>query len=75
QLSDADKASLRKLNVAETTLSTQFHTRLGAATAAAAVVGDDKAKLAGQDEDAINNAAHAAKERTLDGKFQMPLTN
>ena len=34
QLSDADKASLRKLNVEETTLSTQFHTRLVAATAA-----------------------------------------
>ncbi|KAG1253904.1 hypothetical protein G6F68_011115 [Rhizopus microsporus] len=62
QLSDADKASLRKLNVEETTLSTQSHTRLVAATAAAAVVVDDKAKLAGLDEDAINNAAAAAKE-------------
>ena len=57
QLSDADKATLRKLNVEETTLSTQFHTRLVAATAAAAVVVDDKAKLAGLDEGAINNAA------------------
>ncbi|NEL27972.1 MAG: M3 family metallopeptidase, partial [Xanthomonas perforans] len=28
QLSEADKASLRKLNIEETTLSTQFHTRL-----------------------------------------------
>ncbi|PSD21634.1 dipeptidyl carboxypeptidase II, partial [Stenotrophomonas maltophilia] len=53
QLSDADKATLRKLNVEETTLSTQFHTRLVAATAAAAVVVDDKAKLAGLDEGAI----------------------
>ncbi|TQV17354.1 dipeptidyl carboxypeptidase II, partial [Xanthomonas perforans] len=34
QLSDADKDSLRKLNVEETTLSTQFHTRLVAASAA-----------------------------------------
>jgi len=38
QLDDADKASLRKLNVEETTLATQFHTRLVAATAAGAVV-------------------------------------
>ena len=75
QLSDADKATLRKLNVEETTLSTQFHTRLVAATAAAAVVVDDKAKLAGLDEDAINNAAAAAKERKLDGKFLLPLQN
>jgi peptidyl-dipeptidase Dcp len=75
QLSDADKASLRKLNVEETTLSTQFHTRLVAATAAAAVVVDDKAKLAGLDEGAVNNAAAAAKDRKLDGKFLLPLQN
>ncbi len=73
QLSDADKATLRKLNVEETTLSTQFHTRL-VATAAAAVVVDDKAKLAGLDEDAINNAA-GRQERKLDGKFLLPLQN
>ena len=75
QLNDADKASLRKLNVEETTLSTQFHTRLVAATAAAAVVVDDKAKLAGLDEGAVNNAAAAAKDRKLDGKFLLPLQN
>ncbi|KAG0751542.1 hypothetical protein G6F24_014232 [Rhizopus arrhizus] len=63
------------LNVEETTLSTQFHPRLVAATAAAAVVVDDKAKLAGLDEDAINNAAAAAKDRKLDGKFVLPLQN
>lgn len=75
QLNDADKASLRKLNVEESTLATQFHTRLVAATAAGAVVVDDKAKLAGLDEDAINTAAADAKDRKLGGKYLLPLQN
>jgi peptidyl-dipeptidase Dcp len=75
QLNDADKASLRKLNVEETTLATQFHTRLVAATAAAAVVVDDKAKLAGLSEEEINTAASDAKARNLEGKFLLPLQN
>lgn len=75
QLNDADKAALRKLNVEETTLATQFHTRLVAATAAGAVVVDDKAKLAGLDEDAINTAAADARDRKLDGKYVLPLQN
>lgn len=75
QLSDTDKAALRKLNVEETTLATQFHTRLVAATAAAAVVVDDKAMLAGLSEDEINTAAADAKARNLEGKFLLPLQN
>ena len=75
QLNDADKASLRKLNVEETTLATKFHTRLVAATAAAAVVVDDKAKLAGLGEEEINTAAADAKARNLEGKFLLPLQN
>ncbi|WP_372382748.1 peptidyl-dipeptidase Dcp [Xanthomonas sp. NCPPB 1068] len=75
QLSDADKDSLRKLNVEETTLSTQFHTRLVAASAAAAVVVDDKAKLDGLSEGDIAAAAEAAKARKLDGKYLLTLQN
>ncbi|WP_305805029.1 peptidyl-dipeptidase Dcp [Stenotrophomonas sp. YIM B06876] len=75
QLSDTDKDSLRKLNVEETTLSTQFHTRLVAATAAAAVVVDDRARLAGLDEGAIAAAAEDAKARKLDGKYLLALQN
>ncbi|WP_210133009.1 peptidyl-dipeptidase Dcp [Stenotrophomonas rhizophila] len=75
QLNDADKAALRKLNVEETTLATQFHTRLVAATAAAAVVVDDKANLAGLGDDEINTAAADAKARNLEGKFLLPLQN
>ena len=75
QLSDADKATLRKLNVEETTLSTQFHTRLVAATAAAAVVVDDKARLDGLSDGDIAAAAEAASARKLDGKYVLALQN
>ncbi len=75
ELSDADKATMRQLNVEETMLSTQFHNRLVAATAAAAVVVDDRAKLAGLDEDALNTAAADAKARNLEGRYLLPLQN
>lgn len=75
ELSDADKATMRQLNVEETMLSTQFHNRLVAATAAAAVVVDDRAKLAGLDEDALNTAAANAKARNLEGRYLLPLQN
>ncbi|HEY0334244.1 MAG TPA: peptidyl-dipeptidase Dcp [Stenotrophomonas sp.] len=74
-LSEADKTSLRKLNIEETTLSTQFHTKLVAATAAAAVVVDDKARLDGMSDSDIAAAAEAAKGKKLDGKFLIALQN
>lgn len=75
QLSDADKATLRKLNVEETTLSTQFHTKLFAASAAGAVVVDDKAKLDGLSDGDIASAAQDAAARKLDGKYLLALQN
>jgi peptidyl-dipeptidase Dcp len=75
QLSDADKATLRKLNVEETTLSTQFHQRLVAAAAAGAVVVDDKATLAGLSDGDVASAAEDAKARKLDGKYLLALQN
>ncbi len=75
KLSDTDKDTLRKLNVEETTLSTRFHTHLVAATAAGAVVVDDKARLAGLDEGDIAAAAEDAKTRKLDGKYLLALQN
>ncbi len=75
QLSDADKATLRKLNVEESTLSTQFHTKLVAAAAAGAVVVDDKARLDGLSDGEIAAAAEAAKARGLDGKYLLALQN
>ncbi|WP_199913184.1 M3 family metallopeptidase, partial [Xanthomonas fragariae] len=75
QLSETDKASLRKLNIEETKLSTQFHTRLMAASAAGAVVVDDKAKLDGLSEGDIAAAADAAKARKLAGNYLLTLQN
>ncbi|CTP84948.1 Peptidyl-dipeptidase dcp [Xanthomonas translucens pv. poae] len=75
QLSDADKATLRKLNVEETTLATQFHTKLVAASAAGAVVVDDKAKLDGLSDGDIASAAQDATARKLDGKYLLALQN
>ncbi|MFC6840674.1 peptidyl-dipeptidase Dcp [Xanthomonas theicola] len=75
QLSDADKATLRKLNVEETTLATQFHTKLVAASAAGAVVVDDKARLDGLSAGDIASAAQDAAARKLDGKYLLALQN
>ncbi|MFC0153465.1 M3 family metallopeptidase [Xanthomonas dyei] len=73
QLSDADKATLRKLNLEETNLTTQYHKKLTAAALAAAVVVDDKARLDGMSEGDIAAAAAAAKARKLDGKYLLSL--
>jgi len=74
-LSEADKDVMRKLNVEETTLSTEFHTKLVAAAAAGAVVVDDVARLDGLGEGAIASAAQDAKGRDLDGKWVLALQN
>ncbi|MGH8031164.1 MAG: peptidyl-dipeptidase Dcp [Luteimonas sp.] len=74
-LADADKGTLRTLNVEETTLSTRFHTQLVAAAAAGAVIVDDKAKLDGLSDGDIASAADAAKQRKLDGKWLLALQN
>ena len=62
-LSDADKAKLKKLNEEESTLSNAFMTKLLAATKDAAYVTTDKAALAGLSDAQIAAAAQAA-ERT-----------
>src|SRR3546814_16643726 len=73
--SDLDKATMRKLNIEESTLSTKFHNMLVAAAAKGAVVVDDKAKLAGLSEGDLAAAAQAAQDRDLDGKWVFPLQN
>lgn len=75
QLSDADKASLRTLNLEEAKLATEFDAKLLAATNQGALVVDDKAKLAGFSEADIAAAAAAAGERKLDGKYVIALQN
>jgi peptidyl-dipeptidase Dcp len=67
ELSDADKATLKKLNEEEAHLTTAFTTKLLAATKAAAYVTTDKAALAGLSAAELTAAANAAKERNVKG--------
>ncbi len=74
-LNDADKATLRKLNEEESKLTTEFQTKLLAATNAAALVVDDKKQLDGFSDADVAAAAEAAKSRKLDGKWVVVLQN
>ena len=73
-LSPADKATLKKLNEEESTLSNTFRTRLLAGTKAGAFFTSDKAALAGMTDAQVAAAATAAKARDKEG-FLIPLQN
>jgi len=75
KLSDADKAKLKDLNKEESSLTAQFSNKLLAATKDAALVVDDKSKLAGLSDAEITAAQSAAKDRKLDGKYVVVLQN
>jgi peptidyl-dipeptidase Dcp len=74
-LSDADKASLKKLNEEDSLLSAKFVNQLMEATKAGALVVDDKAQLDGLSEGDTAAAAQATKDRKLDGKWVLTLQN
>ena len=73
-LSEADKAQLKKLNEELATLSTEFSKKLLAATKEGAYVTADKAVLAGLSDAEISAAAEAAKARKVEG-YVIPLQN
>ena len=73
-LSDADKAELKKLNEEESTLSAAFASKLLAAANAAAYVTSDKSALAGLSDSRLKGAAEAAKDRKIEG-YVIPLQN
>jgi peptidyl-dipeptidase Dcp len=73
-LSDADKAKLKKLNEEESTLSNAFTTKLLAATKNAAFVTADKDVLAGLSPAQLEAAEQSAKERKTAG-YVIPLQN
>jgi peptidyl-dipeptidase Dcp len=73
-LSEADKAELKKLNEEISTLSNSFTNKLLAATKEGAFVTTDKSVLAGLSEARIAAAAQAAKSRNVEG-FVIPLQN
>jgi peptidyl-dipeptidase Dcp len=73
-LSEADKAQLKKLNEELASRSTEFSNKLLAATKEGAYVTTDKAALAGLSDAQIAAAAEAAKARKADG-YVIPLQN
>jgi len=73
-LSDADKAALKKLNEEESVLSNAFVTKLLAATKNAGFVTTDKNALAGLSATRLAGAEQAAKDRKVDG-YVVPLQN
>jgi peptidyl-dipeptidase Dcp len=73
-LSDGDKAELKKLNEELSTLSNTFTTKLLAATKDGAYVTTDQSALAGLSQAQIAATAQAAKSRKLKG-YLIPLQN
>jgi peptidyl-dipeptidase Dcp len=73
-LSDADKAALKKLNEEESSLTQAFTTKLLAATKDAALITKDKSALSGLTDAQIAAAAEAAKGRKVEG-YIIPLQN
>jgi len=74
-LSSQDKVQLRLLNKEDAELSTSFRQKLVAATKAGMLVVSDKSALAVLSDAGISDAAHAAGERGLTGKWVIPLQN
>ncbi len=75
RLSDADKATLKKMNEELSTLTTRFRQNVLKATKNGAVVVDDVKELDGLSQEQIGAAAEAAKARGLAGKWVITLQN
>lgn len=74
-LSAGQKAELKQMNQRIATLETEFSQKLTNGTAAAAVVFDSKAELAGLSEADIAAAAKRAAEKGATGKYVITLEN
>ncbi len=75
KLSARDKQKLKALNGEIATSETAFNQNVLKELNASALVLDSRAELAGLSDTAIDTAANAARERGLDGKFVIALTN
>ncbi|MGI8508396.1 MAG: peptidyl-dipeptidase Dcp [Gemmatimonadaceae bacterium] len=75
QLSEGDKTQLRALNQEESKLTTSFQNKLLGATKTGALSVDSRTELAGLSDGEIAAAADAAKRRSQDGKWVLPLQN
>ena len=74
-LSDKDKVRLQAINKQGASLETDFQQKLVAGAKAGGLVISDRRELAGLSEAEIANAAQAAKDRKLAGKYVIPLQN
>lgn len=74
-LSDANKAELKKVNGELATLQSQFNTKLLAARKAGALVIDDVKDLDGLSADEIAATAEDAKNAGMPGKYLLSLQN
>lgn len=74
-LGDAQKSELKALNTEAATLSSQFHQCLLGAAKAGGLLLENEEQLAGLSADEIANAAAAASERGLSGRWLIPLVN
>jgi peptidyl-dipeptidase Dcp len=75
RLSAADKGKLKAFNGEIATLQSEFAQRVLKEANASALVVDSRAELAGMLDAEIDVAAAEAKQRGLDGKFVIALTN
>jgi peptidyl-dipeptidase Dcp len=75
KLSDADKASLKKLNEEEASLGAKFSNQLLAAAKTGALVVSDSSELAGLSRSDMDAFAQKAKANNLTGKWMIPLQN
>ena len=74
-LSDANKAALKKLNEEEASLSAKFTNQLLGAGKGGALVIDDSSALAGLSKGEIDAAARDARAKKLDKKWVLALQN
>jgi peptidyl-dipeptidase Dcp len=75
KLSDADKATLKKMNEEEASLSAKFINQLLAAAKAGALIVNDSSKLAGLSHGELDAAARDAKANKQDNKWLIALQN
>jgi len=74
-LSETDKASLKKFNAEEASLSAKFSNQLMAANKAGAMVVSNADELAGLSQGELDAAIESAKANKLENKWQIPLQN
>jgi len=75
KLSEADKATLKKMNAELANLGTRFSQNVQSEVNASAITVNDVKELDGLSQEQIAAAAEAAKARGLDGKYVITLLN